>query len=448
MSFPRYSKYKDSGVEWLGEVPEHWQVSRLKHVVANLASGGTPDTSTPRFWAEDEDQGIPWVAIGDMTRESIVRSTEKRTSPEGLAAKRLEVFPAGTLLYSMFASLGKVATLGVPATVNQAILGITPNESVLSGAYLRYWLGYLESHLGQFSSSNTQDNLNAGKVRGFPVAVPRPSEQAAIASFLDRETAKIDTLIAEEQRLIELLQEKRQAVISHAVTKGLNPDTPMKDSGIEWLGKVPDNWEVVPLKRLGSIRYGIGEPPKYNDDGTPLIRATNVRSGVLTPVGLVFVNPDEIPEQRIVWLDAGDIIVVRSGAGTGDSAIIPIDYGPAIAGFDMVLRLQRANAWFIQFVLLSKYVREGQIDVEKMRAAQPHLNAEELGGCNVVLPPEDEQAAIVKYLLDQAHQFDTLSAEALRAITLLQERRSALISAAVTGQIDVRGFSTGGSEAA
>ncbi|WP_434301201.1 restriction endonuclease subunit S [Corallococcus exiguus] len=205
-----------------------------------------------------------------------------------------------------------------------------------------------------------------------------------------------------------------------------------KDSGVECLGLIPTPWEIVRVKRVGSLRYGIGEPPKYHEAGTPFIRATNVHAGSLYSDGLVYVDPAEIPTQRIVWLATGDIIVVRSGAYTGDSAIIPPEFGPCIAGFDMVLRCQSARPEFVQYALLSKYLKEGQIDVEKMRAAQPHLNAEELGSCLLALPSMKEQDAIVSFLDRETAKIDELVAEQQRLVGLLKEKREAVISHAVT----------------
>ena len=253
MSLPRYPKYKDSGVEWIGEVPEHWSVSSLKRSVKEIYSGGTPESGRAEYWASREDDSIPWVAISDMTRAPVVETTEKCITPAGLASKRLRVLPAGTLLYSMYASLGKVAVLGLPVTVNQAILGIVPDSGRSAQCFLRYWLVQMESHLSLFSTSNTQNNLNAGTVRSLPLLVPPLPEQAHVASFLHRKTAKIDGLVAEQRRLIDLLKEKRQAVISHAVTKGLNLDAPMKPSGVEWLGDVPEQWRIRRVKNVSTF---------------------------------------------------------------------------------------------------------------------------------------------------------------------------------------------------
>jgi type I restriction enzyme S subunit len=205
-----------------------------------------------------------------------------------------------------------------------------------------------------------------------------------------------------------------------------------RDGGIQPLGEIPAHWQVLPLKRIAEIRYGIGEPPGYVEDGTPLIRATNIHAGKLFTNGLVYVDPDVISKKRIVWLTPGDIIVVRSGAYTGDSAIIPRWIGPCIAGFDMVVTCRLANARFIQYCLLSKYLKEWQIDIEKTRAAQPHLNAEELGSCRVVLPDAHEQAVIVEFLDCETAKIDALIIEQERLLELLKEKLNAAISHAVT----------------
>lgn len=209
-----------------------------------------------------------------------------------------------------------------------------------------------------------------------------------------------------------------------------------KKSGIEWVGKVPEHWESKPLKRIGQIKYGIGEPPQYQLEGTPLIRATNVHEGKLIEDGMVFVNHEDITKNRIFWLQVGDIIIVRSGAYTGDSARIPNGYRKSIAGFDMILRCYKDDSKFVQYALLSKYLKQDQIDLEKLRAAQPHLNAEELGSCLFIAPPLSEQLSITSFLDRETSRIDTLISEKERLISLLQEYRQALISHAVTKGLD------------
>ncbi len=209
-----------------------------------------------------------------------------------------------------------------------------------------------------------------------------------------------------------------------------------KEAGVKWMGKVPEHWEIKPLKRIGKINYGIGEPPKYQSEGTPLIRATNIHEGKLIEDGMVFVNHEDIPANRVFWLQVGDIIIVRSGAYTGDSARIPNGYVKSIAGFDMVLRCYEDDSKFVQYALLSKYLKQDQIDLEKLRAAQPHLNAEELGSCLFIAPPLSEQQTIVSFLDQETSRIDTLISEKERLLSLLQEYRQALISNAVTKGLD------------
>ncbi len=409
--FKPYPEYKDSGVEWLGEVPVGWDVVPLKRL-ADICNG------RDYTGVEDPEGEYPVFGSGG------------------------EFAKANNYLYD-----GESVLLGRKGTVDRPLhvqgrfwtvdtMFYTVVQGAVSARYLYYSALTIPFHY--YSTNTALPSMTQESLGSHLVVAPSFLDQAKIARFLDHETARIDALISEQERLIDLLKEKRQAVISRAVTKGLNPETPMKDSGVEWLGEVPAHWQISPIKRIATIRYGIGEPPHYHPHGIPLIRATNVSKGRILSAGLVFVDPEEIPEKRIVWLEHGDIIVVRSGAYTGDSAIIPHDYGSSIAGFDMVLRCHSAQPEFIQFALLSKYLKEGQIDLERTRAAQPHLNAEELGSCILALPSKEEQLQIAEFLEIQTSRIDELISEVQLAGTLLRERRSALISAAVTGKIDVR----------
>lgn len=427
MSIPAYSSYKDSGVAWLGDVPNHWQLSRIgakfwerRQKVSDTdypplsvtKHGIVPQLETAA--KTDDNDNRKCVLVGDF----VINSRSDRKGSSGLS--ELD---------------GSVSLINTVIRPDSDMVGRFIHHLFRSVAFQEEYYRYGKGIVADLWSTNY------GEMKAITLAVPPTAEQTAIAAFLDRETDKIDALVEEQRRLITLLKEKRQAVISHAVTKGLNPDAPMKDSGIEWLGEIPEHWEVTRIKRISSIRYGIGEPPVYHEVGTPLFRATNVDGGKILNEGMVYVDPSDIPANRIVWLDVGDIIVVRSGAHTGDSAIVRKEHCPAIAGFDMVVKPNAlCNPDYLQFCLLSAFVEEGQIALERMRAAQPHLNAEELGNCQIVLPPLDEQNRIAEFLLFLASAADELIDEAHSAVSILQERRAALISAAVTGKIDVRGL--------
>jgi type I restriction enzyme S subunit len=441
MSFPRYPKYKASGVEWLGDVPEGWDVRTLKRMCCVFPSNVDK---------KSHEGEIP-VQLCNYTdvyyNERITAGMELMSATASAYQIAKFTLRAGDVIVTKDSeeaddiAISTYVPADLPGVVCGYHLSIVRTRGDTAGNFIKrlFDAAYSKACFEILAKGLTRVGLGQYELDNVKLPFPPLPEQWIIAEFLDHEIAKIDELVAEQRRLMELLKEKRQAVISHAVTKGLNPHAPMKPSGIEWLGDVPMGWTVSNIKRVATIRYGIGEPPQYYDSGTPLIRATNVHAGKIFNDGLVFVDPVEIPAKRIVWLAAGDIIVVRSGAYTGDSAIIPDGFGQCIAGFDMVLKCHSVDPEFLQFALLSKYLKEGQIDLQKTRAAQPHLNAEELGSCFLLLPSSvEEQAAIAKFLRVLIREFATLTAEVERSIELLQERRAALISAAVTGLIDIR----------
>jgi type I restriction enzyme, S subunit len=434
MSIPMYPAYKDSGVEWLSQVPAHWEVKPCRAVFTERSERNDPLVNEDYLSLMANVGIIPYAEKGDVGNKK----------PEDLTKCKL-VFAGDLVINSMNYGIGSYGLSSLTGVCSPVYIVLKPKLERIEERFAfrilenKAFQGFAQSHGNGILEHRAAINWDI--LKGIGVPLPPVPEQQAILGFLDRETAKIDALVTEQEQLITLLKEKRQAVISHAVTKGLDPSAPMKDSGFGSLGEIPIHWEVVPIKHVGSICYGIGEPPTYHLEGVPLIRATNVDQGTLVPKGMVFVDPADIPSKRIVWLVAGDIIVVRSGAYTGDSAIIPDGYGDCIAGFDMVLRCHSANPTFVQFALLSDQLKLGQIDLMRMRAAQPHLNAEELGGVLLALPPTtDQQLEIAAFLAKALRDLEQLVNAAVLSIELLRERRSALISAAVTGQIDVRGL--------
>jgi type I restriction enzyme S subunit len=285
--------------------------------------------------------------------------------------------------------------------------------------------------------------LNTGIVETQWISVPPLHEQIEIATFLDAETAKIDALVAEQEKLIALLKEKRQAVISHAVTKGLDPAVTMKDSGVEWLGGVPAHWAIIALKRIADVQTGVA---KGKDNGSrntitvPYLRVANVQDGYLD---LDNVATMEIPAEdlRRYALEPGDVLMNEGGdfdkLGRGHVWDGQID--PCITQNHVFAVRPRkvASAWlnaitgsdFAQFYFMTR---------SKQSTNLASISSTNLMELPVILPPENEQREILGFIAEQVVRFDTLTDEAQRAVTLLQERRTALISAAVTGKIDVR----------
>jgi type I restriction enzyme S subunit len=273
--------------------------------------------------------------------------------------------------------------------------------------------------------------------------IPPLPEQHAIASFLDRETAKIDALIAEQQRLIELLAEKRQTVISRAVTKGLNPNARMKDSGVEWLGQVPEHWEVKRIKRLASV-ISKGTTPstvgaEFTIAGIRFLKAENITEAGVVEQPEFYISEEAHAILSRGSLDDGDVLVVIAGATTGKSAVLSKHFLPANTN-QAVCYIRPKDKRFSPYIsqwLGTRLVRN-TILLAAVQSAQPNLSMEDLGNIPIPVPPLAELKEILFFLDYETTKLDTLTAEANRAIELLQERRSALISAAVTGQIDVR----------
>jgi type I restriction enzyme S subunit len=231
-----------SGIEWLGEVPEHWEVVRIKYCVSRIYSGGTPETSIDSYWTMSGD-GTPWLMISDVTKSSIVTNSAKRLTQAGLESKQLSILPEGTVLYTMYASIGKTAILGVKAAVNQAILGLVPKRAVITSDFLCFWLRISERHVKILASTSTQANLNAAKVKAWPVCLPPIDEQQAIVAHIKTESTPLDEAIARAEDEIALIREYRDRLIFDAVTGQVDlrgwqpgPDDVVSDNDLAALG--------------------------------------------------------------------------------------------------------------------------------------------------------------------------------------------------------------------
>ena len=433
--YKAYPEYKDSGVEWLGEIPSGWNKSLLKHYLLSMTGGGTPDSSSESNWT-DSGEGIPWVSIADITRSFEIKNTIKDVTRKGLLSKNLKVLPVDTVLYSIYASLGKVAVTKVPLVTNQAILGLETCKQLDSG-FLVFWLIHIQPLLSLYSTSNTQENLNAEKVGNLPLYIPSLIEQKRISSFLDYETAKIDILIEKQKRLIELLIEKRQAVISHTVSKGLNPDVTMKGSGVEWLGEVPEHWEVKSYRHASEIYRGkFGHRPRndpaFYDGEYPFIQTGDVARAdkVITSYSQTLNEKGKSVSQ----LFPKGTLVMAIAANIGDIAILGFEsYAPdSVVGFKPYKNID------LEFLRYSFMGALPALEQTSTQSTQANLNVDRIGAVKGVFPPLSEQIQIVSKLDSLLEFYTSIETKANQQIQLMQERRTALISAAVTGKIDVR----------
>jgi type I restriction enzyme S subunit len=433
-----YPRYKDSGIEWLGEIPAGWRPTRLRFCA-------TVNPTRSELNGLSDDTEVSFVPMEAVCEYGGLRL--EQTKPLAGLSTGYTYFRNGDVLVAKITpcfengkgSIARDLANGVGfGTTELHVLRPMPRLDPAFLFYLTISHSFRSIGAAYMYGAGGQKRVPDAFVRDFRHPIPPLDEQRAIAAFLDRETARIDALIEKKRQQIELLREKRTALISHAVTKGLDPNVPMKDSGIAWLGEIPAHWNVKRIKHLGAIRYGLGEPPEYVDDGLPFIRATDIKRGKIDLDNVRKVRREDVPWSRRPTLQIGEILVVRSGAYTGDSAIVTEDVAGCIAGFDMVLTITKAHAPFVAWVLLSKYMLQGQIYLERMRAAQPHLNAEELGEFVIVMPPLAEQRQIADTLSRKTEKLEALADKINSSIHLLREYRTALISAAVTGKIDIR----------
>ncbi len=435
MRYSRYPSYRDSGTNWLGEIPNNWSPSKLKYCLSSIIAGGTPKTNVDEYWCDSGD-GIPWVSIADMTRSNIVNNTKKDVTLKGIADKGLKILPEGTILYSIFASLGKVSFAGTKLTTNQAILGLLPNHKIDKAFF--YWvLIALEGYVKYTASSNTQDNLNSEKVANFPLVLPL-QEQQTIANYLDKATAKIDTLIEKQTRLIELLKEKRQAVISTAVTRGLDSTVAMKDSGVEWLGEIPEGWEVWKMAHAFNT-IGSGTTPSstnesYYNGYIPWVTTGELRENTITGTKKLLTDEAIKDNSSLKLFPVNSIIIAMYGATIGRLGVLGIKATTNQACCVMTDSSSIKNEYLYYWLMgyRDEIIKLGY------GGGQPNISQDTISNLKISAPSLAEQEQIVHYLGSTTSKVDNLIAKATKAIELLKEKRTALISSAVTGKIDVR----------
>ena len=444
MSFPRYPAYKDSGVEWLAKVPTHWELKRLRRVI-------DLNPSKSEIAAVDKDSAVsflPMEAVGDDGSLNLERTRAIRDVEAGYT-----YFQNGDVT---FAKITPCFENGKGAVMRNLIQGVgfgttelvvaRPKPKLILPEYLHQIFTSRDfRQLGEsvMYGAGGQKRVPDDFVRELYVALPDIEEQAIICEFLKSETAKIDALVAEQEKLMALLKEKRQAVISRAVTKGLDPTVPMKDSGVDWLGMVPAHWGVQALKHVVStpITDGPHETPNFLDEGIPFVSAEAVSAGIInfSKIRSYISAEDHLRYSKKYRPQVGDIYMVKSGATTGVTAIVEnkIDFNiwsPLAA----IRCSEVAHPYFILNFMRSKNFQEA-VTLNWSFGTQQNIGMGVIENLNVPLPPVAEQIAISEYIGTFANGFDELVVESLKVIELLHQRRSALISAAVTGKIDVRG---------
>ena len=437
-----YPAYKDSGVEWLGMIPEHWEVHRLKEVASVQLSNVDKKTLDGQVAVQLCNYTDVYYndSIGDGLDFMGASATPEQVQKFALRA--------GDVLITKDSETW--TDIAVHAVVSEDM------PSVLCGyhlAHIRPKAGFHGSFLARaFSAIGPRDQfyvaahgitrfgLGSDAIATGIFAVPPRSEQRAIANFLNHETARIDALVAKKQRLIELLQEQRTALITRAVTKGLDPTLPMKDSGVEWLGEIPEHWEVKKLKNVCSrVFVGIAEAAtdSYVDDGIPMLRSTDIRENRIRTDDIRFIDPAFAARLDTKKLREGDIATVRTG-NAGVSAVVPAAFAGGQCFTLVVSRPKGSNDSRYFCYWLNSPCGAEQFQVEGVGTAQVNISVPIVQNIIVCVPPGAEQQKIAESIEAELRKLDALAERVQSGRNRLLELRTALISAAVTGKIDVR----------
>jgi type I restriction enzyme, S subunit len=413
---------------------------RLKYV-ATLTAGGTPDTGDPENWLDCTDGGIPWVNIADMTLAPRVTETARCVSPQAVAAKHLPIGKPGNTLFAMYASIGATAALGTPATWNQAILGIECVEYRADDRFMRYWLTALRPQLGALARSNTQDNLNAEQVGNLPFPSVDVIRQRAIADFLDAETKQLDHLMSMRRHMIELLDEKASGALKVAMqSRGFHFPSSLAP---DWSAiRFPRGWRVAMLGVvLRELTNGYVGPTRdiLRETGVPYVQSLHIKSGVIDfnrrPY---YVDRNWHDERPRIHLRPSDVLIVQTG-DIGQVAVVPNGLGEASCH---ALQIARVEPELLSGEFLGEYLRSPfgyhSLVSRTSGALHPHLEGS-IRDIPIVLPP----LSVQDEMLDEARSYRAPFAEAIsvleRQMEMLTERRRALVTAAVTGQMSFPG---------
>jgi type I restriction enzyme S subunit len=435
MKYQCYAEYKDSGVEWLGEIPSHWDSKPLKYLCTYNDEVLTEATSS--------DTEIQYIDIGSVSATEGISHIETMLFKDAPSRARRIVKDGDVIVSTVRTYLEAIAPIDNPPEnliVSTGFAVIRPNKNLYKG-YAAYCLrakGFIKEVVARsvgvsYPAINSSDLVN--------IAVPSIaySEQTKIANFLDHETAKIDSLIEKQQQLIELLKEKRQAVISHAVTKGLNPNVSMKDSGVEWLGQVPEHWIVKSYRHASRIYRGkFGHRPRndpaFYDGEYPFIQTGDVARAdkYITEYSQTLNEKGK----EVSQLFPKGTLMMAIAANIGDTAILGFEaYAP-----DSVVGFKPHDQIDLEFLKYSFMAALPALEQTSTQSTQANLNVERIGAVQGSFPSKGEQKKIVQYLDQLLEHYRVTENKAESTIQLMQERRTALISAAVTGKIDVRNW--------
>ena len=426
---------KDSGIEWIGQIPQEWEIAKVKNIYS-FQTGWTPSTSNAAYF----DGSLPWANISDIGKERVVYDTSKHITEEAVANSSMEISPEGSLMYSFKLSVGDVSFCGTDMYTNEAIATFLPSE--------KYDLRYLYYAAPLFIIKNANENiygaklLNQDLIKNATILDIPYDDQVSISDYLDAKCTEIDALIAAKEKTNALLRERRQSIIYEAVTKGLNPDAPMKDSGIEWIGEIPAHWGFSKLKYDAYMKGRIGwqglKADEFIEEGPYLVTGTDFEDGKIQWERSYHISDERFDEAPEIHLQEQDLLITKDGT-IGKLAYVDYLPGPASLNSHLLV-IRPKNKRFINkylywvlssdvFLQYTEYAQDGTI--------MASLSQEKISRFVFGLPSIAEQQAIVDYLDNRCEEMDSLISDNEATIQKLKEYRQSIIYEAVTGKIEI-----------
>jgi len=439
MQLKPYLEYKDSGVEWVGEIPENWNTSLLKRFSDNITDGS-------HFSPETVEEGRYYITVRDLTEKDIDFENAKKISETDFESLRRNGCQpkVGDVILSKDGTIGKCIVVKNNDFVLLSSLGLITPKYNLNPHYLRYYL-ISDDNISQMYSlirGSALKRLTINLINNLMIIIPPYNHQMKIIHFLDKKTSEIDLTIEKDTRLIELFKEKRTALINHVVTKGLDPMVKMKDSGVEWIGEIPEDWNARKLKFFVS-KIGSGVTPKggasvYVEEGIALLRSQNIYFDGLRLKNVSYITEETNKTMLNSIVKNKDVLLNITGASIGRCTYFENQVDRANVNQHVcIIRPKTIFYRFLNYVLMSD-IGQDQIFSTQMGSSREGVNFEQIGNFVITYPPYEEQEAIANYLDKSTQRIDLTIQKIQEKINFLEEYKKSLIHHVVTGKVDVR----------
>jgi len=431
----QYGSYKDSEISWISDIPSHWDVSRLKFLSNYVKTGSTPPSDNPEYFNKGH---IPWYGPGDFN-SLVLKDAKRHVTQKAVDENKCRVFDKDSiLLIGIGATVGKIGMAKTICSSNQQINAINIDKTQMIASYAMYYLSSIKDIIVSEADSSTLPIFNQTQTKNLKFSHPPIDEQTQIANYLDHKTHQLDNLISKKEKLITLLKEERTAIINQAVTKGIDSNVPMKDSGVEWLGEIPEHWGCKKIGHVSKVIRGAsprpaGDPLLFNGDYLPWITVKEVTNAI----GKFIIGTEsfltELGAKQTRILEPETLILSNSGATLGVPRITLIKGGINDGSVAFLnLDVERDYLYYF-FVTHTDIYRE-----EAAGYGQPNLNTEIVKSTKTPFPPKREQIDIVSFIENENARFNKVLEVSKKEIEILKEYKTALISEVVTGKVDVR----------